>query len=406
MNYRFVLRYSLDYFIGSIRKMLFVAILAAVSGVACMILFVLLGMTQQKKQQVSDCMSFDLMQCGLLVSVNSDFAFAQESILLHENKGVESFGISYISMAAFEDGILKSLLSEGERRRYQVVMNASVGMLDLVKNSIEKEKIEEAISEGSVPIVLGEKLKGKGVDVGTDIGFCDHTGKERRAVIVGFLEANDTWLLTSDYRLGIPDNPTTNVENACIMFYNDADLTQNEPILIHKSEEVTWEELSKEIIGDEVEGGQLLCSIKELLTGDAARTAEAKNYLRRILMLLIAVTALTMISSHTVVIVQSRKTVGIWFANGASRLDVILVVSFSSVLWVVVIALALLLMGNLLVSLLCNGSEAIYVRALLVQYAFPAVVLLQAFFFAVGTVLPLVMIRRESPSDLVKGFVE
>ena len=140
--------------------------------------------------------------------------------------------------------------------------------------------------------------------------------------------------------------------------------------------------------------------------------AQAKNedisfasLLRPIVIMIVFSTIVLLACTETVMILNSRSDIGVWYANGAKRRQV-MVLFLTAFLFITIVALVIA--GILSIAYVGSVSKEESVRKLvrnvLVHRVYPKCVLIAVGINILGLALPLYTLLKETPVKLLRSF--
>ena len=405
MSAKFVRRYAVNYFVTNIRKMLAVLLLLLLVEGVCGTAAYLYGMIALGKNEIADAFSAKEENLAVLTVGEADPMRIIDAI--QENKHVRAWGQSTsVAVKKGDDKFFSALGPESYYSKTTIVMTlASVGMLDIVDSPLNRESVEEVLSRNRAAVFVPENYKTRGINTGDLFTIRTAASRTMDAEVAGFLPDGFAWVNTQDYISGIPDEAVrSNI--GILTIVNDDMIDNYSVLLVKKDSEEEWENISKGTVSAFAIDGCVLKSFPEMFTGRMADTAGFREYLRRMLILLVCVSVLTIISVLTVATIQSRKVFGVWYANGASQRDVVSVLLINSLLLYVLASALMVGIGSTLLPRIIETENWLKTKTVFFHYAVPMTLALVFGIVALGTVFPIIMVRREPPAELVKGFID
>ena len=405
MSVKFVCRYSVNYFITNIRKMLAIVLLLLLVEAVCGTAAYLYGMIAMGRDEIADVFTAGEEDLAVLTAGDADPMRIIDALKM--NSGIEAWGQSTsVIVKRGEGGFFSALGPEDYYTKTSFVINlASVGMMDIVKTAMNTNAVKTIVDNGRLAVFVSEDYRNRGVNIGDQFEMESLAFGVMEAEIVGYLQNGFLWLNSQDFASTIPDDLTRS-EIRILAIASDEMIEGFSTLLVKKGPKEEWKSLSEKVVSDFAIDGAALKSFSEMLKGRASDTTGFREYLRKMLILLVCVSVLTIISVLTVATIQSRKVFGVWYANGASQRDVVSVLAANS-LFLYILATSLMIgIGSVILPRILDAENWLRTKAVFFHYAVPMTISLVLAIVVLGTIFPIILVRREPPSELVKGFVE
>ncbi len=403
MNIRFVMRYSVNYFVMNVRKFLGILFILFVTTLICGMVLLFYGETRYMENSMESVFSKNLEQIGVVQWEKQEEKAMQawnHIRNLHEVENSAFFGNLYLKK---EDSDLGKIAAEEiDMVKWIKVSAATVTMLEFVPLQGVKAMLPKDPEPGVWYLVLGSEYRQIGPDPGTKMVVSNPSGEPQTIWICGYLEEGSRWP-DADFRGGRLESALHSMDYAMLAFCEEGNAPFFDKALLSMRDGESWEDLSVSVTRcfEQQKLSSGIFGIRNLLREQETKGSLVKNYLKKMMVLLVVVCFMMMISVHTVAALGCRKQFGIWYANGAAKVD----------------AFGVLLVCALMVSLAAGvfawtAEYTIAMRMYSVshhacmkwafwRYTLPGTGLLLILVTAVGVILPVRILRKYSLAELV-----
>lgn len=403
MNIRFVMRYSVNYFVMNVRKFLGILFMLFMTTLVCGMVLLFYGEIRYTEKSVESVFSKKLEQFGVLQWENQEERAIQAWNQIRNLREVENsafFGELYLKK---EDSSLGKIADEEiDMGKWIKVSTATVTMLEFVPLQGVKAMLPENPEPGVWYLFLGSEYRQIGPAPGTKMVLHNTSGEEQSILICGYLEAGSRWP-DANFGAGSLEDALHITDYAMLAFCEEGNAPFFDKALLSMKDGESWENLSASVTQcfEQQKLSSGIFGIRNLLKEQEAQGSLIKNYLKKMMVLLVVVCLMMMISVYTVAALGCRKQFGIWYANGAAKRDVLGVLLVCAFMVSMVAGVIAWTAEYTIAMRVYNSSSHTCVKWAFWRYALPGTGLLVILVTAVGVLLPVWILRKYSLAELV-----
>ncbi len=381
---RFVLNYAATHFTSN-RKQYF-------SVIVMMVLSMLLIGTMQFFRCA---MEYRVESCEQIMGVDSDnvllvYTDGRQFTDLPECtvEGVVAFGTYYEDGFRFANKTISSICISSELK-------------DLIKLSIVEGELPKELDKNVRYLLLGNDVMI--ADIGEKVSWENSFGESCEGLVCGRLEAGSNWLLNLDSYKGQIRETRQSVDQKILCFSSVDRMPNHSFVFVTDKKDVAIKRRACVFL--EEKGNRVMSSA---YMSNAFSVADVENkgivrLLSRTVWMVIIVTVLLMACIQTVMALNYRRLIGIWYANGVDRWQVIGVYTLS-LIFTMVIAFAIAGIFLLTILKTMGMSNSNIVTGILHTKVIPLVVFATLMMNIIGFILPLYALLTDRPAEMIRVF--
>ena len=393
---RFSILYALNYLCSNVKKHLAVIIMMTLSLLLCGATLYLVESHGEKSERSDKILRSGAERTGIAAIEASG---ENASVDLHRKiDGVVSFGY-------YQRISLRSVVGANKNLAKLNSVFASEGLRDLCNLKLSQGEWFDSCDEGVWYAYVGSDVED--VSVGDTYTAVDYYGEEHSVIVRGILEEGSRWLCAPDNFLSTKVQTVEMALDNGVIYFSGTVNRMVASALFYVAEEGKFASASENIrhVLAESHCSAKTASFAEILAQSKNEDISFAELLRPIVIMIVFSTVVLLACTETVMILNSRSDIGVWYANGAKRRQV-LVLFLTAFLFIT--AVALVIAGILSIAFVGSVSKEEPVRQLvrnvLVRRVYPKCVLIAVGINILGLALPLYTLLKETPVKLLRSF--
>ena len=281
-------------------------------------------------------------------------------------------------------------------------IRVSCSLHDLVKLSLQEGEAPDFSDESHRFIFLGADVDV--AKVGDTVTWQDYSeNKQCEAIVCGRLTPQSRWLNSVESFRGKIDNVSVSLDDKILCFSSLDMMPDSEYILVTGRGDIETKQRACAFMEKQVNHAVTISYLSDIFDVADMDNKGIVKMLGESVWLVILVTIVLMACLQTVIVLNFRKTIGIWYSNGVSRKQAIGVFGGALILATFV---SLCISGLVLVIVLRSAEDSVsagmweVVRERVLVKVFAAVIVMDF----LGFLLPLHTLLSGKPSVLLREF--
>lgn len=393
---RFSILYALNYLCSNVKKHLAVIIMMTLSLLLCGATLYLVESHEEKSDRSDKILRSGADRTGIAAIEASG---ENASVDLHRKiDGVVSYGY-------YQRLSLRNVVGANKNLAKLNSVFASEGLRDLCNLQLSQGEWFDSCDEGVWYAYVGSDVED--ISVGDTYTAVDYHGEEHAVIVRGILKEGSRWLCSPDNFLSTKVQTVEMALDNGVIYFSGAVSRMVASALFYVAEEGKFASASENIrrVLAESHCSAKTASFAEILAQAKNEDISFAELLRPIVIMIVFSTIVLLACTETVMILNSRSDIGVWYANGAKRRQV-LVLFLTAFLFIT--AVALVIAGILSIAFVGSVSKEEPVRQLvrnvLVRRVYPKCVLIAVGINILGLALPLYTLLKETPVKLLRSF--
>lgn len=416
MNKKFLFRFSANYFCMNIKNNMGMILILIICIIACGLTLFIEGKLQYSSEICNQMLAKGNDGTGI-ISLNYDYWETEtpEIDKLCMEEGIDNIE----SIGYFENLILRNSDSEW----YQKLLEEQSEIYEKLKgrdasNYLEVIYVQSSLqglfnvnlSVGNFPeqyeadvwyVFLGADYTD--IPVGTELTATDYFGNECKVVICGILKKNSYWL-TSDSVSG----DIQNIDHEILVFCAGKPQIQRAVCYFTVKDMGGFQDTCEQLENIFGKYGikAYIVSMADIFDSSSASYKVMLDYLGELAALLVIVSAMIILCMQSVMVLQSRRDFGIWYANGAGIGDVAGIVLLNILYETIIAGIVTYSLAIAYICYSCDASAELELSINVLNWiALPKCGLRLLLIDSISLLFPIAMIARDKPANLIKQYI-
>ena len=393
---RFVFSYTVNFFSSTAKKQFCVMLMMIVALLFLGGAIFLNDFSEDQAQELESLLSTDLGHTGLL------YCRYEKGMPIKPQRLAQE--ITEIQLGIYEYSLIRDVKFEYPISwENATLLRMTQGMLDICPLDLSEGTIDLTTGEGEWPAYLGASYSG--VPIGSRITLKDYYGKERNLVVKGILKSESRFIAEMGRFRDIDKTGTTvSLDDMFVTIpqdYEYRDINGTVSFAFSVDSDEVEKRIESAVQKLRERGINASASVfEEVFRVSDNDDKTVKKLLSRLSGLVLVVTVILMSCTETVLILNSRKHIGIWYACGAKRRQVVVVFAlvFCSVL---LLALGISMALSRAFINTIDAESRMAIAYSIGNAVYPKWLFVTVMVYLLGSAMPMYVLLRETPASMM-----